>query len=202
MKLNGQYRCWQFQLASSLFITGALIFSGDYSLAQIVPDRTLDNESSVVTPNVSINGASADRIDGGAIRGSNLFHSFQEFNVLEGQRVYFANPVGIQNIFSRVTGNNFSNIWGTLGVDGAANLFLLNPNGIIFGKNATLDLRGSFVASTASSLVFGDGTQFSATNPQTAPLLTLSVPLGLQFGGNQQSIQVQGASLELSLIHI
>ncbi|NEQ10889.1 MAG: filamentous hemagglutinin N-terminal domain-containing protein, partial [Moorea sp. SIO4E2] len=72
-----------------------------------------------------------------------------DFNVEELQRVYFANPAGIENIISRVTGTNPSSILGTLGVDGAANLFLLNPHGIIFGANAQLDIQGSFVASTA-----------------------------------------------------
>jgi filamentous hemagglutinin family protein len=98
------------------------------------------------------------------------------------QRVYFANPSGIANILSRVTGRDVSDIMGTLGVDGAANLFLLNPNGIIFGPNARLDVRGSFTASTANSFTFPDGTQFSATNPGDSSLLSVSVPLGVQYG--------------------
>jgi filamentous hemagglutinin family protein len=88
-----------------------------------------------------------------------------------GQRVYFANPIGIENIFSRVTGNNVSNILGTLGVNGNANLFLLNPNGIIFGSNARLDINGSFLATTAHSFQFPGGTQFSATNPEAPPII-------------------------------
>ena len=67
---------------------------------------------------------------GGAERGVNLFHSFLEFNIETGKGVYFANPVGIDNILARVTGNNISEIRGTLGVLGNANLFFLNPNGI------------------------------------------------------------------------
>ncbi|MEH2236703.1 two-partner secretion domain-containing protein [Nostoc sp.] len=120
-------------------------------------------------------------MDGGATRGANLFHSFQEFNVGELQRVYFANPTGISNILTRVTGSNISNILGTLGVNGSANLFFLNPNGILFGNNARLDVAGSFVASTANSFVFGNGLEFSATNPQTpSPLLTVN-PSALLF---------------------
>ena len=68
--------------------------------AQLVPDGSLGLERSVIQ---KINELS-DRIDGGAASGANLFHSFQEFNVGQGRSVYFANPVQIQNILSRVTG--------------------------------------------------------------------------------------------------
>ncbi|WP_083305455.1 filamentous hemagglutinin N-terminal domain-containing protein [Moorena producens] len=151
-------------------------------LADITPDESLGNEASRVTPNVQVKGSLADLIEGGATRGENLFHSFAEFNVGELQRVYCANPSGIENIFTRVTGSNLSNIQGTLGVDGAANLFLLNPNGIVFGPNASLDVAGSFFASTANSLVFGDGQEFSATSPEAPPLLTINITPGLQYG--------------------
>ncbi|KAF3889846.1 MULTISPECIES: two-partner secretion domain-containing protein [Nostocales] len=161
--------------------------------AQINPDETLGSERSSLAPNVGIRqGVRGDRIDGGAIRGSNLFHSFQEFNINEGQRVYFNNPAGITNIITRVTGTKLSNILGTLGVNGSANLFFINPNGMIFGQNARLDIQGSFIASTASGLNFADNTQFSATASQNSPLLTVSVPIGLQFTSNSQGILVRG----------
>ncbi|MEQ8958180.1 MAG: filamentous hemagglutinin N-terminal domain-containing protein, partial [Coleofasciculus sp. C2-GNP5-27] len=158
------------------------------SSAQILPDNTLGAESSRIT-NVS---DIRELIEGGAIRGSNLFHSFEAFNIGEGQEAYFANPVGIESIFSRVTGNDPSAILGTLGVNGGANLFFLNPNGIIFGDKAQLDIRGSFVASTANRLVFDNGVEFSATNPESAPLLTINLTPGLQYGANpppQSSIE-------------
>lgn len=175
---------WGLGLAGVL-LWGEANLLGSSLLAQITPDATLGAESSVVTPNVNVRGFPVERIDGGAVRGANLFHSFQEFNVGDGQRVYFANPTGIENILSRVTGNNLSNILGTLGVDGGANLFLLNPNGIIFGSNAQLDIAGSFVASTANSVLFDNGFEFNAKNPATPPLLTVNVPLGVQYGTNQ-----------------
>jgi filamentous hemagglutinin family protein len=159
--------------------------------AQINPDNTLGSESSRLTPNVPINGASADRIDGGAQRGANLFHSFTQFNINDGQRVYFDNPAGVQNILTRVTGGQGSNILGTLGVDGNANLFLINPNGIVFGQNARLDVRGSFVGTTANAVQFGNQGIFSATNPQAAPLLTIN-PSALLFNQlNQTAITNQ-----------
>ncbi len=163
--------------------------------SQIIGDRTLGTEGSIVTPNITIKGILSDQIDGGAIRGSSLFHSFSEFNISRGRGAYFTNPAGIENIFSRVTGSTPSNIQGTLGVLGNANLFLLNPNGIIFGRNARLDLRGSFVASTANAIKFADGTFFSATDSSTSPLLTISMPVGLQYRSNAGSIQVQGSTL-------
>ena len=112
-----------------------------------------------------------------------------------GQRVYFANPVGIDNILTRVTGGNPSQILGTLGVDGVANLFLLNPNGMIFGENARLDIAGSFFASTADSVVFDNGVEFSATQPQAPPLLTINVPLGLQYGTSEPAAIVNAGKL-------
>ncbi len=100
--------------------------------------------------------------------------------------------MGIENILGRVTGANSSEILGTLGVLGNADLFLINPNGIIFGENARLDVAGSFVGTTADSVVFDNDFEFSASNPQAPPLLTVNVPMGLQYGNNVGSIQVQG----------
>ncbi|MEH2248433.1 two-partner secretion domain-containing protein [Nostoc sp.] len=136
--------------------------------AQIIPDNTLGTEkSTITTQNIR------ELISGGAIRDKNLFHSFQEFNVNQGQQVYFANLTGISNIITSVTGNHLSKIFGTLGVDGAANLFLINPNGIIFGKNARLDIAGSFTASTANAIKLGKDKLFSTREPQKSNLLTI-----------------------------
>jgi filamentous hemagglutinin family protein len=179
-------------LWSSCLILGGAVLNTDTTSAQLIPDTTLGNESSIVTPNVDINNLTSDQIDGGATREANLFHSFEQFNVGEGRGVYFSNPTGIERILTRVTGGNASNILGTLGVLGNADLFLINPNGIIFGAGSQLDLKGSFIGSTANSIQFGDGLEFSTTNPQTPPLLTINVPLGLQYAANPGGIQVQG----------
>ena len=165
--------------------------------AQIIPDSTLGTEASQLNQNQITKDAPGDKIDGGATRGINLFHSFSEFNIQDGQRVYFANPTGVENILTRVTGRNGSNIFGTLGVAGAANLFLINPNGIVFGQNASLDVQGSFVGTTANGVQFGNQQLFSATNPQIPSLLIVSVPVGLQYGQNPGEIQTQGASLKV-----
>ncbi|BAY09327.1 two-partner secretion domain-containing protein [Calothrix sp. NIES-2098] len=175
-----------FAVPPNIILCSFILLTSTPVQAQINPDNTLGAESSSVTPNVLINGASADRIDGGALRGSNLFHSFTQFNINDGQRVYFGNPAGVQNIFTRVTGGQSSNILGTLGVNGTANLFLINPNGIVFGKNASLDVRGSFVGTTANAVQFGNQGIFSATNPQAAPLLTIN-PSALLFNQLNQT---------------
>ncbi|GAP93917.1 putative hemagglutinin-related protein [Leptolyngbya sp. NIES-2104] len=157
------------------------------AIAQLAPDNTLGAESSIVTPETSIR----DRIDGGAIRGANLFHSFQELNIQTGRELYFSNPAGINNIFTRVTGSNVSSIGGVLGVAGTANLFLLNPNGFLFGANASLDLKAGLLVTTASNFKFADGTEFGTTQPQI-PLLTVSVPIGLGFLNAPGDIAIRG----------
>ncbi|MEO1432862.1 MAG: filamentous hemagglutinin N-terminal domain-containing protein [Cyanobacteria bacterium J06633_8] len=176
------YKCLQLGLVGiSSYLSVFYITSK--ALAQqsnIIPDNTLGAESSRLNRNVPINGINADSIDGGALRDSNLFHSFREFNINDGKAAYFVNPSGVENIFTRVTGGNPSNILGTLGVDGAANLFLINPSGIVFGQNASLDIQGSFLGTTASGIQFGEQGSFSATNPEIPGSLTVN-PSALFF---------------------
>jgi filamentous hemagglutinin family protein len=126
-------------------------------------------------------------INGGDRAGGNLFHSFGDFSVPTGGSANFNNAPDVENIINRVTGGNVSNIDGSIGANGSANLFLINPAGIIFGANARLNIGGSFLGSTADSLLFPDGTEFSATQA-TKPLLTVNAPIGLRLRDNPAGI--------------
>ncbi|MFW9264570.1 filamentous hemagglutinin N-terminal domain-containing protein [Nostoc sp. CALU 546] len=163
------------------------------AMAQILPDKALP-VNSLVTPQGDISN-----INGGTQVGSNLFHSFEQFSLSTGSTAYFNNASNVQNIISRVTGLSISKIDGLLMANGNANLFLINPNGIIFGPNAALNIGGSFLASTANRINFADGSQFSAKTPQNQPLLTVSAPIGLGFDGNPGAIQAQGTGHNLTL---
>jgi filamentous hemagglutinin family protein len=153
------------------------------------------NSSGSLSTNVTSQDSLNFVINGGKQFGGNLFHSFNEFSVPQGGSVFFNNTYDIQNIFSRVTGKSISDIQGLIKANFNANLFIINPNGIIFGPGAKLDIGGSFVASTADQLVFADGSSFSAVQHQTEPLLTVSIPVGLRFGRQPGSIQNQSQAI-------
>ena len=141
----------------AIFIGSAIAFYGNSSVAQITPDKitpdaTLPNNTNVNLVDKTFN------ITGGSQAGRNLFHSFKEFSVPTDSTAFFDNGADIQNIINRVTGGNISNIDGLIKANGSANLFLINPSGIVFGENARLDIGGSFIGTTADSMRFSDGT--------------------------------------------
>ncbi|MEL7331494.1 MAG: filamentous hemagglutinin N-terminal domain-containing protein, partial [Cyanobacteria bacterium J06560_2] len=160
----------------ALLLSSFAIIAGSSVQAQISSDQTLGAEESIVKTSVDASGNSAVLIEGGATRGPNLFHSFEAFSVDENASAYFANPNNVSSIFSRVTQSAPSNILGTLGVNGPADLYFINPNGIVFGEHAKLDLQGSFYATTAdeirsqgtdlfSSALTSDSSQLLAVRP-------------------------------------
>ncbi len=197
MKKYGLNKCFQFGFAGLLgwLIVSIFTVKTQAQQSNIVPDNTLGAESSQVIDNFQ--GQPIEVITGGAIRQINLFHSFGEFNISEGRGAYFFSPnVEIRNILARVTGNNRSEILGTLGTFGGfqPNIFLINPNGIVFGENASLDLQGSFVGTTASGVQFGEQGNFSTINPQTPGLLTIN-PSALFFAQQQSGAITANQSL-------
>ena len=169
-----------------------------YSKAQVIPDSTLPINSSA--PDGCMNCV----ITGGTPSPNNrtLFHSFQQFSIPNGGSAIFQTAPGLstlETIITRVTGVGetfISNIDGVLAAP--VDFFLLNPNGIVFGPDASLNIGGSFLASTADNLLFTDGSAFSATAPDGSSLLTISAPIGLQFGQNPADIQVQGGGYNLT----
>ena len=166
-----------YSLLVGLFLSSSLALPVK---AQIAVDGTTNTNLTPIENGI--------RIDDGDRAGNNLFHSFEQFSVLNGSEAFFNNANDIVNIFSRVTGGNISNIDGLLRANGTANLFLLNPAGIIFGENAQLDIGGSFLSSTADSIVFSDGVEFLATDADEPPLLTINMPIGLNLGNNPGDI--------------
>lgn len=183
---------------------GVILIQPCFAQSNIAPDSTLGNEASTITPNVNnLDGIPSTLIEGGAQRGQNLFHSLQELNVSEGRGAYFLVPNdNIQNVLTRVTGNNPSSINGILGTISNrnfdptnANLFLINPNGIVFGRDGSLDINGSFVGTTANGIEFGDQEFFSTTNPQVpSGLLTVS-PSAFLFSQINAQASIQSASV-------
>ena len=170
-------------------LAGWCLVSGSLS-AQITPDGTLETEVNTTDD--------LTEITGGTKANSNLFHSFQDFSLSTGDTAFFNNGLDINNIIGRVTGNNISNIDGLIRANGSANLILINKNGISFGANASLDIGGSFLASTAESVIFEDGTVLN-TDLTAEPLITISVPIGLQLGQNSARIEVSGQGHDLSV---
>ena len=163
------------RLKISISIAGFnLLCSCNSVEAQIVGDRHTNTQIKVKDD--------ISQIIGGRQAGNNLFHSFKQFSVNSGTAASFEHGLDIDNIFSRVTGGNISQIDGLIQTQGKANLFLINPAGIIFGANARLDVGGSFIATTAERAIFEDGTKFSAATAENQPILTISSPIGLQYG--------------------
>src|SRR6516165_10343356 len=172
-------------LGASLLAFGGVVPHGYAQVTTaITPDATLGTAVSRTGNLYNING--------GTITGANQFHSFTLFSVGTGDIASFNGPAGIQNIVSRVTGGVRSDIDGTLrSTIAGANLFLLNPAGILFGPNASLDIQGSFHATTADYIKLGaDGIFFA--DPAKPTVLSVAPPSAFGFlTSNPAPIDVQ-----------
>ncbi|NEQ95142.1 MAG: filamentous hemagglutinin N-terminal domain-containing protein [Cyanothece sp. SIO2G6] len=184
-----------------LGLFSALLLTETVSAQTITPDGTINTV-------VNTSRRNQFAITGGTIQGNNLFHSFDTFSPQDWATLfdltdssYGSSTAAISRIISRVTGNNSSSIDGLLQVSGGnfPDLFLINPNGIIFGPNARLNVPGSFIVSTADSIEFSDGITFAANDPTVNPLLTITAPIGLNLPANPNPIEVRGNGHNLNL---
>jgi filamentous hemagglutinin family protein len=194
---------------SGFAIAALVMGAGGGAIAQIIPDNTLGTQ----VFGVCTGTGGTCGITGGSQRGANLFHSFQQFSLPNGDLAGFIVAPTVQNAIVWVTGQGtgfVSNINGTIVTFNQTNtgfppsqpinFFLLNPNGIVFGPNAALFVGGSFLATTAERMQFQDGTVFNARDP--APLLTVNVPVGLQMGQTPGAIHMQSSRLSAGVTDI
>lgn len=175
-----------FSIISSIFYT-------QRSYSQVVPSSSTNSIINIQ----SNNNGTTSRIKGGIKSGRNLFHRFNQFDTNNNNKVVFENPSSISNIIANIQSDKISKINSIIGVDGTANLFLLNKNGFIFGPNSALQIQGSFIVSTANSLNFSDGFTLITDNT-SQKILTIGQPVGLSVTQDSGSIAIFGSGHQLS----
>jgi filamentous hemagglutinin family protein len=175
-------------LAALIIFSLATIFtlpeSTPAQTTQVITDGSLGGARGPITPVPLPNGKMDVPITEslGKRAGPNLFHSFSTFNIGGGDSATFSGSSGIQNVVSRVTGGNYSTIDGTLrSTIQGANLYFLNPWGVVFGPNASLDVKGSFHVSTADYLRFEDGLKFNSVPSAADQVLSTASPVAFGF---------------------
>src|SRR5690242_20499293 len=157
---------------------------------RVTIDGSLSPAKTLAGPNYSITA------DLGKQVGGNLFHSFGKFGLDTGESAAFSGPASVNNVIGRVTGGSLSSIDGRIQSNIAgANLYLINPSGVVFGPHATVNVSGGFHASTADYIKMSDGARFQATNPSGS---TLSAAPPVAFGfltAKPAAISVNGSNL-------
>jgi filamentous hemagglutinin family protein len=174
-------------IQSVLYLCSALYLSVLPLRVQAQVLGAADGTGTAVAPNGDITG--------GQPAGANLFHSFQQFDVRAAETANFVQPAGIENILGRVVSGNPSVINGTIQVTGNANLYLMNPAGLIFGQSAVVNVPGSFVGTTANAIGFGVDKWFNAVGANTYSELTVN-PTGFAFTTAKPGSIFNAANLE------
>ena len=166
-----------------------LAFAAAPALAQrIATDGTMGAAQTLGGPNYTIPSSLGTSVVG------NLFHSFSRFGVGSGESATFTGS-GYSNVVSRVTGGSASSINGTLrSTIAGANFWFINPKGVTFGPNASLDVPASFHVASASYVKLGSTGRFDAVNPG-ASVLTSAAPSAFGFLGGNGAVRVTGADL-------
>lgn len=158
--------------------------------ADVTFDGTMGNSGALTGPDYLIEQSRGQRV------GNNLFHSFGKFSINAGESATFTGDTDISNVVSRVTGGEQSIINGGLSVTiPNANLYLVNPAGIVFGEHASLDVGGAFHASTADYVVLDNGGRFDVTNPAQTVLSTGAPERYGFLSGDTGRINLSGAHL-------
>lgn len=169
-------------------ILAILVFFQHPVLADIVTDGSIGPAAQSIN---AIDGQFTIDQELGSLKGDNLFHSFQQFDIERNETATFTGDESILNVISRVTGGNESHINGVLRSKvGLADFYFINPAGVVFGENSLVDVPASFHISTAGELIFADGSSFSALNPE-ASTLTVATPEAFGF------IPAQNGSLKI-----
>jgi filamentous hemagglutinin family protein len=167
---------------------GALAFGGGASAAVIV-DHTLGPGGALAGPDYAIGAALGRQV------GANLFFSFERFGIARGESATFSGPATTARILSRVTGGEGSSIDGLLrSTIAGADFYFINPAGVVFGPNASIDIPGAFYVSSAHYLALADGGSFDAANPGTSTL-TAAAPEAFGFLGGQGELRFSGSQL-------
>jgi len=174
------------------FFAVILILFNFVSSAEITLDGTLGSKGALAGPDFLIQDTMGQQV------GTNLFHSFESFTIDIGESATFIGPNNVQNVISRVTGGNPSEIKGLIrSTISKADMYFLNPYGITFGKNAELDVPGSFHISTADVLYLGTEGYFNASAPSRS-LLTVAPPSRFGFLTNKPAeITIEGSLLQV-----
>lgn len=159
---------------------------------EVVLDGSLGTAGSLSGPGYFIPSSLGKQV------GSNLFHSFSAFNLASSESATFTGAGTITNIISRITGGQVSSIDGLVrSTVPGANLYFINPAGIVFGPNASLEVSGSFHAGTAEYLTLEDGGRFDAKQPGQS-VLTAAPPSAFGFlGDSPAGITVYGSYLRV-----
>jgi len=171
----------------------SLLSAASFLKAEISTDGSVGPQVLISGPNFQISE------DLGSRTGDNLYHSFNTFNIFQGESAVFTGSSDIANVISRVTGGEASTIDGLLQSQiGTADFYFINPTGILFGQNAQIDVPSSFHASTADALNFSDGSQFNAIDP-SASSLSVATPSSFGFTDRQTAkIIMDGSVLSLN----
>jgi filamentous hemagglutinin family protein len=175
-------------MKSPTILTTALLTFALPTPAQISTDGSLGPSINLPGPNFQIGS------ELGQQHGPNLFHSFSDFNLSSHESATFSGPNSVQNILSRVTGGNPSNIDGLFrSTIPGANVYFLNPYGIMFGSNARLDVQGSFHASTADYLRLGEDGRFDVRNPSDSILTVAPIEAFGFLTDSPASLSIEGS---------